>query len=87
MSLVQNPPNQHAAMIMSAVAAHAEATGALILAEGIETNEHLSRRGHSGPSSARAGYPDVRLRRTPSRRRRCGSADASPSVGAVRDAI
>jgi EAL domain-containing protein (putative c-di-GMP-specific phosphodiesterase class I) len=41
MSLVQNAPTQHAAMIMSAVAAHAEATGALILAEGIETAEHL----------------------------------------------
>lgn len=41
MTLVQNAPSQHAAMIMSAVSAHAEATGALILAEGIETTAHL----------------------------------------------
>ncbi|MBC7632380.1 EAL domain-containing protein [Aeromicrobium sp.] len=43
MSIVQNAPDQHAATIMSAVAAHSEATGALILAEGIETAEHIVR--------------------------------------------
>jgi EAL domain-containing protein (putative c-di-GMP-specific phosphodiesterase class I) len=41
MSLIQSPPDRHAAMILSAVTAYTEATGALILAEGIETAEHL----------------------------------------------
>jgi EAL domain-containing protein (putative c-di-GMP-specific phosphodiesterase class I) len=41
MQLVRTLPNQHSASIMSAVTAHAEATGATILAEGIETDRQL----------------------------------------------
>ncbi|MET0929984.1 MAG: EAL domain-containing protein [Aeromicrobium sp.] len=41
MQLVRTLPNQHSARIMSAVTAHAEATGAAILAEGIETERQL----------------------------------------------
>ena len=40
MSLIRERPDQDAARVMSAVAAHAERTGAVVLAEGIETEEH-----------------------------------------------
>ena len=42
LSLVQNRPGPAIAEIMNAVNAHAERTGALVLAEGIETEEHLA---------------------------------------------
>jgi diguanylate cyclase (GGDEF)-like protein len=42
LSLVQDRPNPAVAEIMNAVNAHAERTGALILAEGIETEAHLA---------------------------------------------
>ncbi len=42
LSLVQTRPGPAIAEIMNAVNAHAERTGALILAEGIETEEHLA---------------------------------------------
>ncbi len=41
LSLVQRRPDQAVAQIMNAVNAHAEATGAVILAEGIETADHV----------------------------------------------
>ncbi|SDF84462.1 PAS domain S-box-containing protein/diguanylate cyclase (GGDEF) domain-containing protein [Blastococcus aurantiacus] len=41
LSLVQNRPGPAIAEIMNAVNAHAERTGALVLAEGIETQAHL----------------------------------------------
>lgn len=41
MSLVRDMPTSSSALVMNAVWAHAEATGATILAEGIETEEHL----------------------------------------------
>jgi len=40
MALIRERPDQDAARVMSAVAAHAERTGAVVLAEGIETDEH-----------------------------------------------
>ncbi|MET0955482.1 MAG: EAL domain-containing protein [Cryobacterium sp.] len=40
MALIRERPDQDAARVMSAVAAHAERTGAVVLAEGIETEEH-----------------------------------------------
>jgi len=40
MALIRKRPDQDAARVMSAVAAHAERTGAVVLAEGIETEEH-----------------------------------------------
>ncbi len=40
-TLVQRPPDEHTAGVFSAVAAEAERTGCLIVAEGIETPEHL----------------------------------------------
>ena len=40
MALIREQPDQDAARVMSAVAAHAERTGAVVLAEGIETEEH-----------------------------------------------
>lgn len=42
MALIQGRPGRKAAEIMNAVNAHAERTGALILAEGIENLEHLA---------------------------------------------
>jgi EAL domain-containing protein (putative c-di-GMP-specific phosphodiesterase class I) len=41
LSLVQRRPDRTVAEIMNAVNAHAEATGAVILAEGIETHAHV----------------------------------------------
>ncbi|HSP53935.1 MAG TPA: EAL domain-containing protein [Cryobacterium sp.] len=40
MGLIRERPDQDAARVMSAVAAHAERTGAVVLAEGIEPEEH-----------------------------------------------
>lgn len=40
MALIRDRADQDAARVMSAVAAHAERTGAVVLAEGIETEEH-----------------------------------------------
>ncbi len=42
MALVQGRPGHKAAQIMNAVNAHAERTGAVILAEGVETVDHLA---------------------------------------------
>lgn len=42
MTLIQGRPGRKAAEIMNAVNAHAERTGALILAEGVENLEHLA---------------------------------------------
>lgn len=41
MALIRERPDQDAARVMSAVSAHSERTGAVVLAEGIETEEHL----------------------------------------------
>ena len=41
--LVHQPPNGHTASVASAVGAHAERSGAQVLAVGIETEEHLRR--------------------------------------------
>lgn len=41
MSLVRDATSRESAAVMTAVCAHAEATGAVILAEGVETEEHL----------------------------------------------
>ena len=40
-ALVQQPPNRHTARVFSAVAAEVERSGCLVVAEGIETSEHL----------------------------------------------
>ncbi|MEC5150555.1 EAL domain-containing protein [Cryobacterium sp. GrIS_2_6] len=40
MALIRERPGQDAARVMSAVAAHAERTGAVVLAEGVETEKH-----------------------------------------------
>jgi EAL domain-containing protein (putative c-di-GMP-specific phosphodiesterase class I) len=40
-ALVQQPPDQHTARVFSAVAAEVERTGCIVVAEGIETTEHL----------------------------------------------
>ncbi|UFS60134.1 sensor domain-containing phosphodiesterase [Subtercola endophyticus] len=41
LGLVRDMPNQHIAKIMNAITAHSESTGAIIVAEGIETERHL----------------------------------------------
>jgi hypothetical protein len=41
LALVQHTPSQYQARTMAAILAHAERTGAVILAEGIETEAHL----------------------------------------------
>ena len=40
-TLVQRPPDEHTASVFSAVAAEVERTGCIVVAEGIETAEHL----------------------------------------------
>ena len=40
-ALVQQPPDPHTARVFSAVAAEVERTGCIVVAEGIETSEHL----------------------------------------------
>lgn len=40
-ALVQLPPDRHTALVFSAVAAEVERTGCIVIAEGIETPEHL----------------------------------------------
>jgi EAL domain-containing protein (putative c-di-GMP-specific phosphodiesterase class I) len=42
MQLLRAPDDRHTARVVAAVAAYAEATGAIVLAEGIETVEHLA---------------------------------------------
>jgi EAL domain-containing protein (putative c-di-GMP-specific phosphodiesterase class I) len=42
MGLLHHPGDPHTARVVAAVAAHAEASGAVVLAEGIETEEHLA---------------------------------------------
>ena len=42
-SLVQHDPNPERARVIAAISAHVESTGAMILAEGIETQAHLER--------------------------------------------
>jgi EAL domain-containing protein (putative c-di-GMP-specific phosphodiesterase class I) len=42
MQLLREPGDRHTAQVVAAVAAYAEASGAVVLAEGIETPEHLA---------------------------------------------
>ncbi|XVV09172.1 sensor domain-containing phosphodiesterase [Actinoplanes sp. CA-131856] len=42
MQLLREPGDRHTAKVVAAVAAYAEASGAIVLAEGIETPEHLA---------------------------------------------
>ena len=48
--LVQDRPSKQVAEVHNAVSAHAERTGALVVAEGIETEEHLERARAMGAS-------------------------------------
>lgn len=43
LQLIQRRPDVHVASTMTAVLAHAERSGALVLVEGVETTEHLAR--------------------------------------------
>jgi EAL domain-containing protein (putative c-di-GMP-specific phosphodiesterase class I) len=61
LALVQQRPTRHAAAILAAVAAQAERSGALVLAEGIETQEHLDRARVAGATLGQGwmyGYPE-----------------------------
>jgi len=55
-SLVQEQPGVEQGRIMAAVLAHAEATGATILAEGIETPEHLEQAQALGATLGQGWY-------------------------------
>ena len=55
-SLVQDQPGVEQGRIMAAVLAHAEATGATILAEGIETPEHLEQAQALGATLGQGWY-------------------------------
>jgi len=64
MALIRERPDQEAARAMSAVAAHAERTGAVVLAEGIETEEHRVTALALGASYGQGwllGRPDARV--------------------------
>jgi EAL domain-containing protein (putative c-di-GMP-specific phosphodiesterase class I) len=55
-SLIQNQPGTEQGRIMAAVLAHAEATGATILAEGIETAAHLEQAQALGATLGQGWY-------------------------------
>ena len=59
--LVRNLPDQHLAFIMNAITAHAEVTGAIIVAEGVETERQLDSARAMGATLGQGwlfGYPD-----------------------------
>ncbi len=56
MSLVQGRPSPRVAEVMAAVHAYAERTGALVLAEGIETEQHLATARALGATLAQGWY-------------------------------
>jgi EAL domain-containing protein (putative c-di-GMP-specific phosphodiesterase class I) len=56
MNLVRRQPDRTAAMMMTALAGYAETSGALILAEGVETAEHLLRSRALGASLAQGWH-------------------------------
>jgi EAL domain-containing protein (putative c-di-GMP-specific phosphodiesterase class I) len=58
--LIQRRPNSEIAAIMHAVNAYTESSGALLLAEGIETEEHLASARASERASVRAGCSAAR---------------------------
>ena len=74
LGLVQNQPDRIQARTVAAVMAHHERTGALILAEGIETDEHLEQALAYGATLGQ-GY----------RFGRPGELDTAPEIAAVPD--
>jgi hypothetical protein len=86
MSLVTKRPNSDQAAIMSAVMAHSERTGALVLAEGIETQAHLDQALALGATLGQGwlfGRPGPLAKSAPPRRqitfaRPSGAASATP---------
>ena len=88
LGLVQSQPGDDQARTLSAVLAHHERTGAVILAEGIETDEHLEQalavgatlgQGHMFGRPGRLGqHPRPTAWSLPARRQRPGVA--SPSI-------
>lgn len=60
--LVQSHPSDDQARILAAVLAHTERTGSVLLAEGIESDEHTSRRWLWVPPSVRASSSGAQKR-------------------------
>jgi EAL domain-containing protein (putative c-di-GMP-specific phosphodiesterase class I) len=81
LSLIQDRPSPAVAEIMHAVNAYAERSGALVLAEGIETDRHLAAARALGATSGRGGCsvarPPTRTRPLPCTPSTCPSSTAS----------
>ena len=85
-TLVTQRPNADQAAIMSAVMAHSECTGAVVLAEGVETQAHLDQALALGATLGQGwlfGRPGALVRSSPPRReitfaRPSGVASATP---------
>ncbi|KJC64660.1 EAL domain, c-di-GMP-specific phosphodiesterase class I (or its enzymatically inactive variant) [Agreia bicolorata] len=56
MNLIARQPDRTAAMMMTAIAAYAERTASIVLAEGVETAEHITRARVLGASLAQGWY-------------------------------
>lgn len=56
MNLIRRQPDRTAAMMMTAVAGYAERSGAAVLAEGVETGEHITRARALGASLAQGWH-------------------------------
>ncbi|MEA2348277.1 MAG: hypothetical protein QOG62_2064 [Thermoleophilaceae bacterium] len=75
MSVVQSPPTADTYEVVTAVQAHAERTGAAVLAEGVETEEHLHQARSFGATLAQGyffGRPGE-----------LGSGDGEPTPGSL----
>ncbi len=90
LGLLHNSPSREIAEVVHAVNAEAERTGALILAEGIETEDHLRRALALGASYGQGwlfGRPgELRTDRPPRRRRRSSRCGATPPSSCTRSA-
>ena len=83
LSLVQDRPSPAVAEIMHTVNAYAERSGALVLAEGIETDRHLAAARALGATSGQGwcsvARPPTRTRPLPCAPSTCPSSTASPT--------
>jgi EAL domain-containing protein (putative c-di-GMP-specific phosphodiesterase class I) len=82
MSLIHNHPNRRSGEVMNGVCAYAEQTGAVILAEGIETEAHLLAARSLGATLAQVlRTPRTTARDPPPSRRRCGDRPHRRATG------
>jgi hypothetical protein len=88
MDLIRRQPDRTAATMMTALASYAERSGALVLAEGVETAEHITRARALGASTAQGwhfGKPSETVNDAPgvSVRRSRGRHSETPPVDPI----